>query len=857
MSLLRKNNVKSGSYSTTWNILGKLKTAAIFALLLLESPIRVIAQEANNNNELARGSVVSEELSILPSQCEMLAVAANNAFYYDDVESYINYFGNSVPDNMKDPTNYLFYKFPQLNLEIKPDFFGQMCINGNKNIAKYLLDNHHYDAELFPRAIAASAYEGQKELLKHLTLTTEQVTLAFAWLNDVININRLDMTESKTQYTKAVKLLVELGANLNTAKKDIFMFPRVANNLDLVRYYLKHGADMYKITESKYIPLETGYDPIDSYANMVIEFCKHGYDIYHAEPQYGKDLANMQLDILDPDTFNQFLEIIKRSPHTKKLFEEILKNQSARSANVYYNIFYAISIVSIFVLIEKSYIYFKEQKSRQEKIKKLKMQLEKEQAEKEEFKNIKGDAVVKRKISVSAAAENVPEIRYSSIAAESPKVKTIKSPHVKTAHQLRAEEIALAKEASHKAKELMIAQQKQAAILAKEQAEIHKAEWKKKQETDKQERLEREMANKTKFVLHKHEEITSPTSSPSHIRKNSLTSEYTRSAVEHAANIVVISSLKESKSSDYYELNSFINHLALIYNIHKYNLSMLSYMIANPRYKNTNELIFAKQMRNLMVHGNASQENFTVVLETAKQMKEIMPQDLDRLIGIHTSTKVVDEKDIKELMELAGIGKLQTIFLTSMEETPLYQSLAKKAEEQINNNFAGADNLRDEDNAYYKWVIKKMFPLMNRIASPIMKSATKSNIREYFGISLDAIKMLLAMCGEHYNTDRKRRMHVAKLRNNLHPILFSCNELRNKVTHENHEVADKYVIDLCREIAKFNSVKCELNNLDISIQSAASSSSVSATTAGLFHIKKTLAQEDARVARIERCVNPG
>ncbi|MDR3492431.1 MAG: hypothetical protein P4M12_10395 [Gammaproteobacteria bacterium] len=865
MSSSRKGNVKSASYSTIWNVFGKLKTAALFALMLLESPTQVMANapKANRND----GSIqlqLENNLFVDSHDSFMQLLNAQMALNYDDLPSFIKIFGKNIPEDRRNPDNYPPYQFPYLKLEIPQDLFGQVCIIANKNIAKYLFDNNFYDSEIFPQIIAATAYEGHKELLEYLNLSKEQATQAFVWLSDIIYIKKLRTYDAFKTYTKAIKLLVGLGADVNAGKTNIFWFALNSKNIDLIRYYLKHGADMYKITKDgnyDFIPLEMTYnqDDMNSYASMVIEFCKNGYDILHPEPQRGKDLANMILDILDNDRLNRFLEVMESSPHTKKLHEEILKNKSIKSAA--YSRIGIIAIISIFLIVlgRKIDANLLERASRKEQAKKLKIQLENEKAEKEEFNNKKVEHVVKRKTSATEPEEKVTKITYSSTVADAPKPKIVKSTHAKTAKQLRAEEIAQAKEQARIERESAIIHEKEMARISKEQAELHKAEWKKKQEVEKQERLVRVKVEKTKQALHKQEEsisVSSQFTSESRINKNSLIRDYAYSAVEHAASIVVVSALNEDRQSDYYQLNTFVNHLALIYNIHKYNLSMLSFMMSNPKYKQSNELVFAKEMRNLMMHGKSIEESKDVVLETAKQMKTIMPQDLDRLTMIHSHKKAVDENDIKKLMELAGVGKLQTIFLTSLEETPLYKSLSHKADLQINSSFAGASNVYDEDNAYYKWIIEKMFPLINRIASPFNK-ANVTQLREYYGIALDAIKMLLTLCGEYYSNERGKRFHEAKRGNNLHTILSRLHELRNSVAHDNYETDDRDVLDLCREIARFNPLMCELNNVDISIQAAASSSSVSATPASLFHIKKTLPQEDARVARIERCENPG
>lgn len=136
---------------------------------------------------------------------------------------------------------------------------------------------------------------------------------------------------------------------------------------------------------------------------------------------------------------------------------------------------------------------------------------------------------------------------------------------------------------------------------------------------------------------------------------------FVKSAVLYAA-MTFSSNVTDAASG---RASEMIRHLALLYNIHRYNLAMLSFMKAKAHViMALVNFAVCEDFRNFMMHGDCIQESKQDVLATVL-MKEIMPYELSRLMKSRSHLKVVDQADIHSLLALGGINILQSIVLSS------------------------------------------------------------------------------------------------------------------------------------------------------------------------------------------------
>jgi len=409
-------------------------------------------------------------------------------------------------------------KFKNLELKIELDMFGSASHKEKIKIAKYLFQEKLYDAKALPSVIAYLAYERKVKVLKALKLDRQTISSAYAYLTDVINDKHLDVHDAIKQYQAAIKLLVSLGANINASRRDPFHFAGVIQDVNYVNYLLDHGVDMYRvytIHSGKFISLEnvaTGSTMF--YADLVIAFCAHGYEISHPEPQYGKDLANMIMDLFYDEssiTKNILLNKFKESPHTQDLYaqlNDLIQNESTHHLKT---LFYR--GISCSVILVAAYVWYKINESNKraarallikEKLGNQKHALEEEKREQERLAKLEADNQNARHVF----DENVSN-KITSVSRDSGSIKevVVREKISKQTKQSRTEEIAQAKENKRLEKEAAEKQEK----LQKEQdrkiAEARKLERKIRLEHEKQERLQQEKLQRELDAAKKAEEL--------------------------------------------------------------------------------------------------------------------------------------------------------------------------------------------------------------------------------------------------------------------------------------------------------------------------------------------------------------
>lgn len=252
--------------------------------------------------------------------------------------------------------------------------------------------------------------------------------------------------------------------------------------------------------------------------------------------------------------------------------------------------------------------------------------------------------------------------------------------------------------------------------------------------------------------------------------------------------------LQLEESQEYLGFNAVVGHYALLYNITRCFVALNKYKQCSGSVALIQPKIVLEDIRNMSMHGAwvATQH---AVLDTTKQLCEKLPQQFLQLHKPHLLESVLDEKQIVQLVNVYGLANNPSRYMLQsyplvIEETALYKELAKY---HNNKQDSHVSLWKDVD------VYGEIVPTINRIMLPIKKAypsieeqiRNAETIKKYYPFHLDALKMLLAICGE--------------LRAVAGSVL-----VRNKVGHAFPDCTEQEIFQACHAAARINSKEADL-----------------------------------------------
>lgn len=267
-----------------------------------------------------------------------------------------------------------------------------------------------------------------------------------------------------------------------------------------------------------------------------------------------------------------------------------------------------------------------------------------------------------------------------------------------------------------------------------------------------------------------------------------------------AQSIITEQSLAENRKNKLNRLSVALQHLVRIHHIHMAYLDDKSYRdrerkapeelsnkiwqcallynyirtaVAFSQYHGTSvtQQDVTINLRNMLIHHGAGQVSQMAVLDSAPTFVETLSKNALRLHKPNTITLDLSQQDLSTMMEVFGLFKDQDeldkfalrpacpvledlALIRNLEKTPLYKELASHLEAKQDNNVSPKKVLDD---------VKILMPLILQIYEQTQKTLRQDNrgknyFEEHFFAHIDALKMLLTMCGEYYyfikNIDR-------------------------------------------------------------------------------------------------------
>lgn len=295
------------------------------------------------------------------------------------------------------------------------------------------------------------------------------------------------------------------------------------------------------------------------------------------------------------------------------------------------------------------------------------------------------------------------------------------------------------------------------------------------------------------------------------------------------------SNLNEQKKGGYdHELSKLLSemvHYALLYNMTRCFQALTIYKLKGGDPSKEIDQYSIEDFRNMIIHHGALEAKHEDTLLTARMLSEGLSDKFLKIRKPYLMESALSSSQINDILATKKLTNdplyADKCYSPLIEDTPLYKTLSKFHEAKVTNDM--------DFYAVKKKIENQVLPKILAFFDKIKKSHAQApeqksldNFYEFFLIHCQAIKSLLAICGELCDVEKcnKNIEAAANLKTSLNipcddeltnfsQFLLDCRKVRNKIGHyftpeESCDVSLEKLYDLCYQVEKLTKKKTSL-----------------------------------------------